>query len=110
MNLINNIVKLYHNENRSKKSLANEYGVHPTTISHWIKRAKLVELPDGGVTSVEAFKQLQKENQQLKEENEMEDGGKGSLAPSVFGRRGWRGAWDWRRRVGGLWHAEAGPW
>ncbi|WP_390662738.1 transposase, partial [Lentilactobacillus hilgardii] len=34
----NNIVKLYHNENRSKKSLANEYGVHPTTISHWIKR------------------------------------------------------------------------
>ncbi|TDG79899.1 hypothetical protein C5L34_002362, partial [Lentilactobacillus hilgardii] len=36
----NNIVKLYHNENRSKKSLANEYGVHPTTISHWIKRAK----------------------------------------------------------------------
>uniref|UniRef100_UPI00403F26A0 transposase n=1 Tax=Lentilactobacillus hilgardii TaxID=1588 RepID=UPI00403F26A0 len=41
----NNIVKLYHNENRSKKSLANEYGVHPTTISHWIKRAKLVELP-----------------------------------------------------------------
>lgn len=52
----NNIVKLYHNENRSKKSLANEYGVHPTTISHWIKRAKLVELPDGGVTSVEAFK------------------------------------------------------
>ncbi|GAF37756.1 hypothetical protein FD41_GL002607 [Lentilactobacillus farraginis DSM 18382 = JCM 14108] len=35
----NNIVKLYHNENRSKKSLANEYGVHPTTISHWIKRA-----------------------------------------------------------------------
>lgn len=63
----NNIVKLYHNENRSKKSLANEYGVHPTTISHWIKRAKLVELPDGGVTSVEAFKQLQKENQQLKE-------------------------------------------
>ncbi|OIK96318.1 transposase [Oenococcus oeni] len=66
----NNIVKLYHNENRSKKSLANEYGVHPTTISHWIKRAKLVE-PDGGVTSVEAFKQLQKENQQLKEENEI---------------------------------------
>ncbi|KGH88075.1 transposase, partial [Oenococcus oeni IOEB_C28] len=45
--------------------------VHPTTISHWIKRAKLVELPDGGVTSVEAFKQLQKENQQLKEENEI---------------------------------------
>lgn len=42
----NNIVKLYHNENRSKKSLANEYGVHPTTISHWIKRAKLVELPE----------------------------------------------------------------
>lgn len=67
----NNIVKLYHNENRSKKSSANEYGVHPTTISHWIKRAKLVELPDGGVTSVEAFKQLQKENQQLKEENEI---------------------------------------
>ncbi len=67
----NNIVKLYHNENRSKKSLANEYRVHPTTISHWIKQAKLFELPDGGVTSVEAFKQLQKENQQLKEENEI---------------------------------------
>jgi len=67
----NNIVKLYQNENRSKKSLASEYGAHPTIISHWIKRAKLVELPDGGVTSVEAFKQLQKENQQLKEENEI---------------------------------------
>ncbi|MDG9738240.1 transposase [Lentilactobacillus parabuchneri] len=29
----NNIVKLYHNENRSKKSLANEYGfIQPPSV------------------------------------------------------------------------------
>ncbi|MCT3397528.1 transposase [Lentilactobacillus hilgardii] len=32
-----NIVKLYHDEKSSRQSLANKYGVHPTTISHWIK-------------------------------------------------------------------------
>ena len=66
-----NIVKIYHDEKRSKASLAKEYGVHQTTIGNWIKQAEPVNLPDGSQMSAEEFKQLQKENQQLKEENEI---------------------------------------
>lgn len=35
-------------------------------ISHWIKQAKPIELPEGGTISAAAFKKFQKENQKLK--------------------------------------------
>ncbi len=46
-------------------------GVSPAAIHNWVKGAKSVELEDGTEVTSKEFKQLQKENQRLKEELEI---------------------------------------
>lgn len=53
------------------RSLSEEYGVSPAAIHNWVKSAKSVELEDGTEVTSKEFKQLQKENQRLKEELEI---------------------------------------
>ncbi len=65
------IVKMHHEEKRSVRSLSEEYGISPAAIHNWIKAAKSVELADGSEMTAKEFKQLQKENQRLKEELEI---------------------------------------
>ena len=65
------IVKMHHEEKRSVRSLSEEYGVSPAAIHNWLKDAKSVELSDGSEVTAKEFKQLQKENQRLKEELEI---------------------------------------
>ena len=65
------IGKMHREEKRSIRSLSEEYGVSPAAIHNWVKDAKSVELEDGTEVTSKEFKQLQKENQRLKEELEI---------------------------------------
>ena len=65
------IIKMHIEEKRSVRSLSEEYAVSPASIHNWIKDAKSVELDDGTEVTSKEFKQLQKENQRLKEELEI---------------------------------------
>lgn len=67
----NSIVKLYHEEHRSKLSLSNEYNVSAPTIARWIKMAEKVDLPNGKSVTTKEFQALSKENARLKEELEI---------------------------------------
>ncbi|MGY3743495.1 transposase [Leuconostoc inhae] len=65
------IVTLY-NQGRSANSLANEYHLAVQTVTGWVKKAEVIGTDDQGqpVTRVQ-FNALQKENNRLKEENEI---------------------------------------
>lgn len=65
------IVKMHREKKRSIRSLSEEYGVSPAAIHNWVKGTKSVELEDGTEVTSKEFKQLQKENQRLKEELEI---------------------------------------
>ena len=56
---------------RRSDELSKEYGPSADSIRNWVKGAKSVELEDGTEVTSKEFKQLQKENQRLKEELEI---------------------------------------
>jgi len=65
------IVTLY-NQGRSANSLANEYHLAVQTVTGWVKKAEVIGTDDQGQPVTRAqFNTLQKENNRLKEENEI---------------------------------------
>ncbi|MCE6032076.1 IS3 family transposase [Lactiplantibacillus pentosus] len=56
---------------RRSDELSKEYGPSADSIRNWVKGAKSVELEDGTEVTSKEFKQLQRENQRLKEELEI---------------------------------------
>ncbi|CAM3191815.1 transposase [Leuconostoc rapi] len=65
------IVTLY-NQGRSANSLANEYHLAVQTVTGWVKKAEVIGIDDQGQPVTRAqFNALQKENNRLKEENDI---------------------------------------
>ena len=58
------IVELYENGNKNKSELAREYGTSEGNVRAWIKKY-------GQITSNDEILKLQKENQEIKTENEI---------------------------------------
>jgi len=68
---ISSIVTLY-NQGRSANSLANEYHLAVQTVTGWVKKAEVIGIDDQGQPVTRAqFNALQKENNRLKEENDI---------------------------------------
>lgn len=67
-NFKKNLVSLYQN-GKSISSLAREYGVSLSAISHWVKLYSEVTIDNGEVLTALQVKKLQKRNAQLEEEN-----------------------------------------
>lgn len=61
-----------YNQNRSANSLANEYHLAVQTVTGWVKKAEVIGTDDQGQPVTRAqFNALQKENNRLKEENDI---------------------------------------
>lgn len=67
-NFKKNLVSLYQN-GKSISSLAREYGVSLSAISHWVKLYSEVTIDNGEVLTALQVKKLQKRNAQLEGEN-----------------------------------------
>ena len=65
------IVELYENGNKNKSELAREYGVSESNVRTWIKRYGKIKTSTGEITNNDEILKLQKENQEIKMENEI---------------------------------------
>ena len=65
------IVELYENGNKNKSELAREYGTSEGNVRAWIKKYGKIKTSTGEVTSNDEILKLQKENQEIKTENEI---------------------------------------
>ena len=64
------IVNLYEN-GKGISELSREYGVGKSTIDSWIKKYKTIITSTGETTTNDEILKLQKENQEIKTENEI---------------------------------------
>ena len=64
------IVDLYHG-GETVKDLSSEYGVSEAAIYTWISKFTPVELENGSTITLDDYTDLQKQMQQLKEENKI---------------------------------------
>ncbi|MBM7616969.1 transposase [Weissella uvarum] len=76
------IVRLYLDGHQSMTALSREYGVTTSTISKWGQAAKPIQLTNGIEINQTEINALIKENEQLKEENEIL-----KLAAVLLGKR-----------------------
>lgn len=65
------IVELYENGNKNKSELAREYGTSEGNVREWIKKYGKIKTTTGEITSNDEILKLQKENQEIKTENEI---------------------------------------
>ena len=65
------IVELYENGNKNKSELAREYGTSEGNVRAWIKKYGKIKTSTGEVTTNDEILKLQKENQEIKIENEI---------------------------------------
>lgn len=65
------IVELYENGNKNKSELAREYGVSESNVRTWIKKYGKIKTSTGEITNNDEILKLQKENQEIKTENEI---------------------------------------
>ena len=70
-NLKKTIVELYENGNKNKSELAREYGTSEGNVRAWIKKYGKIKTSTGEVTTNDEILKLQKENQEIKTENEI---------------------------------------
>jgi transposase len=70
-------IELYQNNDRSIKSIAEELGVHPTSLRQWLRESEeekaggLRAFPGQGNPRDEEVARLKKENADLRETNEI---------------------------------------
>ena len=65
------IVDLYNSGGTSYPQLEREYGVNRSTISGWVKQRSPIKVSEDVTVTLKEYKDLQKENQRLKIENEI---------------------------------------
>ena len=65
------IVELYESGNKNKSELAREYGTSEGNVRAWIKKYGRIKTSTGEITSNDEILKLQKENQEIKTENEI---------------------------------------
>lgn len=65
------IVDLYNSGGTSYPQLEREYGVNRSTISGWVKQLSPIKVSEDVTVTLKEYKDLQKENQRLKIENEI---------------------------------------
>ena len=65
------IVELYESGNKSKSELAREYGTSEGNVRAWIKKYGTIKTSTGETTNKDEIIKLQKENQEIKTENEI---------------------------------------
>ena len=65
------IVELYEAGNKTKAELAREYGTSECNIRGWIKKYGKIKTSTGEITTNDEILKLQKENQEIKMENEI---------------------------------------
>ena len=70
-NLKKTIVELYETGNKTKSELAREYGTSEGNVRAWIKKYGKIKTSTGETTSNDEILKLQKENQEIKTENEI---------------------------------------
>ena len=65
------IVELYETGNKTKAELAREYGTSECNVRGWIKKYGKIKTSTGEITTNDEMLKLQKENQEIKMENEI---------------------------------------
>ena len=65
------IVELYETGNKTKAELAREYGTSECNVRGWIKKYGKIKTSTGEITTNDEILKLQKENQEIKMENEI---------------------------------------
>jgi transposase len=65
------IVELYEAGNKTKTELAREYGTAESNVRAWIKKYGKIRTSTGEITTNDEILKLQKENQEIKTENEI---------------------------------------
>ena len=65
------IVELYETGNKTKIELAREYGTSEANVRYWIKKYGKIKTSTGELTCNDEIIKLQKENQEIKTENEI---------------------------------------
>ena len=65
------IVEIYEAGNKTKAELAREYGTSECNVRGWIKKYGKIKTSTGEITTNDEILKLQKENQEIKMENEI---------------------------------------
>lgn len=65
------IVELFEKGGKTKSELSREYGTSEANIRGWIKKYGKITTSTGEITSNDEILKLQKENQEIKTENEI---------------------------------------
>ena len=65
------IGELYEEGKKTKSELAREYGTSECNIRGWIKKYGKIKTSTGEITTNDEILKLQKENQEIKTENEI---------------------------------------